>query len=400
MKRWLGVAPVLVILSACSPSPVAERTAGPGGAPSPQMISPAATPSAAGPIATATAAATPSPAPGPSATPSAAGPPALGVLVDLLSNPATYTISLARADGGLAGQVTAKQRRPIVTAGGHAVTLPYVSTSLTSLYYLDGDADVRVLHAGGTTASVMTLEDVAGVQSTFAVSPDDRQIAITSLDYNTAPVHVTLTVDALYGGSPRRIFESNTDYVWPVAWRSGLLVLAHAYGPFEEDIAKVAPGRDNPYSAVSYHVVDPANANRVVLMGSCTVSGPLSPAGSGCIQGGAIDWRGNAATWGTTDWGSISAAAALSPNGDWMAAARPDAPTLTGIWRSDGTVANYLDGPGPLDWAGWLDGETVVIGSYANPNWEPEVVNVVRGGIVHTIAAHGFFAAALPTDVA
>src|SRR5205814_6116706 len=157
------------------------------------------------------------------------------------------------------------------------------------------------------------LDVPSGSEAAFAVSPDDSQIAVSVLDFTVSPVHVTVYTDVLGGGHKRVIYQSTSNYVWPVAWHNGLLVLAHAYGPFEESIAQAAPARGNPYSAVSYHLVDPTTGDRKVLMGTCTVSGPLSPAGSGCIQGGSIDWQGNVSdSWSTQDWGQRSSAAALS----------------------------------------------------------------------------------------
>ncbi len=393
MKRLVCAIVIAVGASGCG-----GGAGGVGGA-SPSMsrapvayVSPAATAPVSGDVATAPRLTTPS------ASPSA--PAAQGVLVDLLDSPTVYVITIVTADGGIVKQLEAHQRTPITMAAGHAITLPYVSTSLSSLYYLDGDSTVRSRRPDGTSGAVTELEVGAGMEAAFAVTPDDTRIAVSVLDFNVTPVRVTLYTDAVGGGNRHVIFESTSDYVWPVAWHGGLLVLGHAYGPFEEDIGKAAPGRDNPYSAISYHVVDPANANRVVLMGSCTVSGPLSPAGSGCIQGGSIDWNGDTAPWSTTDWGSISAAAALSPDGEWIAAARPGAENEMAIWRrADGLVANYVGGPGGLDWAGWLDDETIVVGSYRDQTWQPIVVNVIRGGVVHVIAAHGFVAALLPTPI-
>jgi hypothetical protein len=238
------------------------------------------------------------------------------------------------------------------------------------------------------------------MEAAFAVSPDDSQIAVSVLDFNRSPVHVQLYTDKLGGGNRHVIFESDSNYVWPVAWHAGLLVLAHAYGPFEEDVAKAAPGLDNPYSAISYHIVDPVTASRVVLMGSCTVSGPLSPAGSGCIQGGTIDWQGNvSAPWSTRDWGSVSSAASLSPDGRWIAATVPDSPDKMGIWAPDGRVVNWVYGPGIRDWAGWLDDQHIVTGSYLNATYQPVVTNPIRGGIDHPVIGYGFYAARLPTDI-
>lgn len=392
MSGRLGVIPLIVILTSCAAAPTAARTTPSSThlATSPAaVVSPVDSPQASPSEVPATAQPTAAPAP----------PPALGLLVDLLSSATTYRVTAVNADGIVAFQRVAGQRTPINGPSGHAVALPYVSTTLDAVYYLDGDSTLRGLHLDGSAATAAPLQLGSGEEGAFAVSPDDARIAVSVLDFNRSPVHVTLYTDALAGGSRKVIFESDTNYVWPVAWLAGSIVLAHAYGPYEEDIAKAAPGRDNPYSAISYHVVNPLTAARQELLGSCTVSGPLSPMGSGCIQGGAIDWHGETAPWSTTDWGQVSSAAALSPRGDWMAATRPDAQTEMGIWRRDGTVANYVDGPGVLDWAGWLDDQTIVIGSYRDPAWQPEIVNVIKGGVVHTINASGFFAATLPVAV-
>lgn len=391
MRRWLCILGTTICFTACTGAGAGHDAPRAAAIQSPAtVVSPAAPPSAPGPIAT----------PPPSDSPAPAAPPALGVLVDLLSDQTTYTITLASADGQIVHQVHAHQRTRMPATLADPIVLPYVSTTLQTMYYLDGDSDVRGIHLDGTPAIAPQLAVEPGMEAAFAVSPDDQRLAVSVLDFNKTPVHLTLYTDTLQGGSRHVIFESDTTYVWPVAWHAGLLVLAHGYGPFETDIAKAAPGRDNPYSAISYHVVNPATANRVVLMGSCTVSGPLSPAGSGCIQGGSIDWQGNTGPWSTQDWGSISAAAALSPEGDWMAATNPDAQTEMGIWRrSDGLLANHVDGVGSQDWVGWLDNETIVVGSYLRPDWQPFVANVVQGGVVHVIAAHGFFAATFPTLV-
>lgn len=320
------------------------------------------------------------------------------VLVDLTSNTQTYTVSLVDATGIVTAQVHPHQRTAITTPAGHAIKLPYVSTSTTQLYYLDGDSSLYRRGLDGSDGKVADLNLVAGTEATFAVSPDDSRMAWTVLDFNKTPVHVALYTGTLNGNSaPRLIFESNSNYVWPVAWHNGMLVLAHAYGPFEEDVAKAAPGRDNPYSAISYHVVDPESAVRKTLLGACTVSGPLSPAGSGCIQGGSIHWSGQVAQWSNQNWGSWSAAASLSPEGRWMAASRYSAGDMA-IWTPTGIVWDDIDGPGPHDWAGWLDDETIILGSERS-DWQPIVANVIAGGLVHPVAARGFYAARLPTDI-
>jgi hypothetical protein len=324
------------------------------------------------------------------------------VLVDLLTTPSIYYANVVGVDGRVWASMRLFKRTAIANQTGHAVVLPYVSTSKTALYMLAGDSDVLSLRLSDRKQATVTHLSVGtNMEAAFAVSPDDSQIAVSVLDFNRSPVHLTLYTEALTGANQRVIFESDTNYVWPVAWHAGLLVLAHAYGPYEEDIERAAPGHDNPYSAISYHIVDPTNADRVYLLGACTVSGPLSPAGSGCIQGGTIDWQGNVSQpWSTTDWGQDSSAAALSPDGRWVAAAPPNNPKVMSIYATSGNVYTYLDGPGPRDWVGWLDDQNIMTGSYTNPYWTPQVGNVIRGGVVNDVVGlHGFYAARLPTDI-
>ena len=396
----LAVVPALLVLTCCgaASAPVAAMTPQPTST-APET-SPAQTP--AGQAADGSASSSPvaRPSPRPSPTPQAVGP-YYGVLVDLLTAPSTYAANVVGLDGNLWAAIKLNKRTPISNQAGHAVVLPYVSTSRTALYMLVGDKDVLSLRlADGAQTTVAHLAVAANMEAAFAVSPDDSQIAVSVLDFNRTPVHVTLYTESLTGANHRVIFESDSDYVWPVAWHAGLLVLAHAYGPYEEDIAKAAPGRDNPYSAISYHIVDPTNANRVYLLGACTVSGVLSPAGSGCIQGGTIDWTGNVSPpWSTSDWGSVSSAASLSPDGLWVAATIPDSPDKMGIWAPDGRIVNYVYSAGIRDWAGWLDDQHVLAGSYLVPTFQPVVTNPIKGGIEHPVGAYGFYAARLPTDI-
>jgi len=397
----LAIVPALLVLTCCG-APAAPLA---GTTPQPTSTAPQTSPAQTSPAGQAGAGSV-SPSPGalpsprPTPTPQPVGP-YYGVLVDLLTAPSTYAANVVGLDGNLWAAIKLNKRTPISNQNGHAVVLPYVSTTKTALYMLAGDADVLSLRlADGKQTAVTHLAVGAGMEAAFAVSPDDSQIAVSVLDFNKTPVHVTLYTESLAAANHRVIFESDSDYVWPVAWHAGLLVLAHAYGPYEEDIAKTAPGRDNPYSAISYHLVDPTNANRVYLLGACTVSGVLSPAGSGCIQGGTIDWTGNLSPpWSTSDWGSVSSAASLSPDGLWVAATIPDSPDKMGIWAPDGRIVNYVYSAGIRDWAGWLDDQHVLAGSYLVPTFQPVVTNPIKGGIEHPVLAYGFYAARLPTDI-
>lgn len=370
MKRWIaGLAAVLVLVAACGSAPTAGdvasgvRTTSPSAATSPEPRAPSS-----------------------------------AVLIDLTSSASSYSIALVDTDGGISRTITGLKRTHLATHDGTAIQLPYVSTTKSSLYYLDGDSVVHGFRINSVPPADIALDVPTGSEAAFAISPDDSRIAVSVLDFTVKPVHVTLYTDSLTGGHRRVIYQSTSNYVWPVAWHSGLIVLAHAYGPYEESIAPAAPARGNPYSAISYHLVDPTDASRKVLMGSCTVSGPLSPAGSGCIQGGSIDWQGNTADWSTDDWGTRSSAAALSPDGQWMAAANPNNPSEMALWRSDGTILKSIPGAGLHDWAGWIDDQTLVVGS-EGPDWQPQVSNPFAGGNANVVAARGFFAAVFPTNL-
>jgi hypothetical protein len=320
------------------------------------------------------------------------------VLVDLLSDPVNYTITLVDGQGNVFRQVTARKRSPIAPVNGnHALTLPYVSTSNTSLYYLDGDSTIKTMWLDGRTLPDITIPGITRGRDEmeFAVRPDGFMIDYSVLDYGVDPMRDTLfaQLPAVYRW--KAIFTSTSDYVWPVAWHSGLLVLAHSVGGYAESIAALQGGWDNPYVAVSYHLVDPATAVRKVIMGACDVSGPLSPAGSACSEGGSIDWSGKVTIWGSTNWGS--AAASLSADGSKIAAVSPGDQSQLSIWTPSSGGVGYAAPLGLLDWAGWIADE-VVTGSYDDPTFVPQVVTVI-GGSAHEIAAHGFFAALLPTNV-
>ena len=322
-----------------------------------------------------------------------------GVLVDLLSDPKTYTISVVSLDGRIATDIKAARRS--LPAG--ALELPYVSTTGTSLYYLDGNSNIRVVNLPDFYAvpdPVLNLNVPVGSEAVFAVSPDNLEIAVSLLDFTHTPVHVTLYTESTRGENRHVIYESDTNYVWPVGWHNGLLVLAHGYSPFLEGALKAAPGQDNPYWAISYHVVDPATAARKIKLGeACTVSGPLSPAGTACIQGGTVDWSGADTNWSTNDWGSISSAASLSPDGSFVAAAQPPDGATLAFYRPGGEIATWVEGPGTREWAGWLDNWHVLIP--AGTSQYPTRILALTPGPSPAIFvnAGGFYAARLPTDI-
>ena len=386
----LGCTAQVTIDPTPSPSPSTVESGSPSGGtlgspgPTTELQTPPATPSVA------TYATPVAVNPGP-----AAGP--FGVLVDSTASGSLYAVSLVGLDGRVARTFVGAKRTPIVTAEGHAVELPYVSTSSSALYYLDGD-NVRSATPNGATGVLATLLFGPRTEVAFAVSPDNSRIAYSVLDFNRYPVHLTLNVIAAGSGPPNVIYESDSNYVWPVAWRSGLLVLAKGAGPYEESIALGGPRRANPYAAISYHIVDPATGNRVVLLGSCTVSGPVTTAGTGCIQGGSLTWDGTDTNWGTSNWGQVSSSASLSPDGLRMAAAEPGDSTRLAFYRKDNTIETWVDGPATPYWAGWLDSTHVLLPNVSGPG--SRIVKLTTGPFpAIPVDASGYFAAVLPTPV-
>lgn len=208
-----------------------------------------------------------------------------------------YVVSLVRGDGSIAASTEAAMRsNPTLGA-----PLPLVSVSKTRAYYLDGDAMVRALTPDGRTQPVLQLDANPQVHAAFAVSPDDRRIAIATIDYNAFPPLLRLSVSDIDGAHATEIFSSATLYVWPVGWHSGKLILAvgdaspaTAMGgapnqPWCLPFLGACPA-DNPYGAVhGYHLVDPATGNRLASLGSdqCKVMGPLSVVGTICKEGAA-----------------------------------------------------------------------------------------------------------------
>src|SRR6266851_9831531 len=73
----------------------------------------------------------------------------------------------------------------LIRCGAPGVDLPYVSTSKTKIYVLDGDATVMVLAPDGSLTRVASIPGTATVSAAFAVSPDDSQIAVGVEDFGS-----------------------------------------------------------------------------------------------------------------------------------------------------------------------------------------------------------------------
>jgi hypothetical protein len=233
--------------------------------------------------------------------------------------------------------------------------LPTFSMSNTRIYFPDGLTNVRFLGADGSTGIGTSLPNVAGrARAIFAVSADDKRIAVSVFDWSTRPMKMRIYVEDLAGGGNHvEIFSSTSLYEWPVGWHDGKLVLAG--GP-------ALGGSANPYAASWYHLVDAASGNRIAVLAEkqCEAVGPLSAAGTACLAAPchcieAVDWLGRSRHTYVYNDPSEYHWAALSPDGHAVIFSETyGAPAGAGIWR-DGTVAWMAGYDKTVPRAQWID---------------------------------------------
>jgi hypothetical protein len=193
----------------------------------------------------------------------------------------------------------AARTNPSGLTTGKAEDLPYVNTSATNVYFLDGDAKLLAVGRDGVVKTARYLPGTPEVHAAFAVSPDDARIAIALIDYSAHPIRETLFVEGLAGGGRVDITIAAGKYYWPVGWHAGQVVLAMG-SPLSDGSIPA-----NQYSATGYAVVD-ATAGAQPLQvgpGDCVPTGSLTPAGTACIsKPGTPCLRDLAGTSGATSY--------------------------------------------------------------------------------------------------
>jgi len=246
--------------------------------------------------------------------------------------------------------------------------LPETSVSTTHLYFLDGEADLKSLSPSGTVSLIRHLDVEANSNVAFAVSPDDRRIAIAVITYgaagSAAAFGLRLYTEDLFGGGHRaEVFTSTSVVEWPVGWHNGKVVLAIG-----------DPGvftGFNPYGAIEYHLVDPTTWTRQAVL-TCSF-GLLVEAGSACSKPptlGRQDWTGTALTFRLDPAGAVSrlqpAYLALSPDGRQVAGGvkAATAGTYDTELFEDGSESPLVAGAAPL---GWLDQSHLLVLTPAGP---------------------------------
>jgi len=342
------------------------------------------------PTATATVMATTTPTTPTATTPTVTAitktiaPPPLAVVVRYGAY-SSYVVSLVGIDGRVVARASAAGRGLINTTGAVAVPLPVVSASATRVYYLDGDARVRSLAPNGTTAIVATVPGGPRAHAAFAVSPDDRRIAVSVLDYSGRVPRMRLYTQGLASATQSDIFTSSQVYEWPIAWRNGALVLAILRGG-----AYVQNTAANPYDAFDgYHVVDATSGTRLATLCPAGVSvGPVVAAGTMCVPNAGQPYVQDL-TGATHPFVGAGDNAVLAPDGSRVAA-------------SDGHSLFLLDATGRRTTLkaqglpqGWIDATHLLISAGYGVT-EPLSILNVRDGARVPLAIKGQFVGTLP----
>jgi hypothetical protein len=308
----------------------------------------------------------PSSTPAPTASPSTASPTpspppseaAYGVLLNA-STGATYRVSLVDAEGKVVSTGQAS-KPPALTCGNgaNADLPPPVSTSNSRVYFLDAQGVVRFLSPGGDTGRATTVPVGGQRDSTFAVSPDDKQIAVVVSDFTSNGVATSLYVEDLVGGGRHKVIFTETGAfgLWPTGWHAGNLVVAK--------VPACAQG-ESPFCCgpQELHVVDPSTAARRFTLGgpTCIIAGPPSAAGAVCetsAQANVLDWSGK-----TTRAFSIAdpTPAYLSPDGNQVALVKGN---------QSNSVDTTIEGSGTLfrgfEGCGWIDSTRILAGYLQN----------------------------------
>jgi hypothetical protein len=161
------------------------------------------------------------------------------------------------------------------------IDLPYVSTSRSAVYVLDGDSSVLMLARDGSLKKVASIPGSKIVRATFAVNPDDTLIAVGAWEVTTPGWRSTVYVEKLGGGEHVDVIPWGRQGIyWPVGWHAGKIILAG--GP---EFADFPPPR-NQYSATYYQLLDPragATPSSVSTAADCVPTGLLTSAGTACV---------------------------------------------------------------------------------------------------------------------
>ncbi len=151
---------------------------------------------------------------------------------------------------------------------------------------------MKFLKPDGTTGQATRVPGGRRSLAAFSVSPDDRRIAVSVLDYSISPLP-TLRLyaeDLARGTNHVELPVTASKSAWPVGWHGGKLVLAVG-----SDQAPIFS--PNPYNALEgYRLVDPSTGTQLAAIEPACAHGPLVAAGTAC-------WFGSDKGVGIGSWG-------------------------------------------------------------------------------------------------
>jgi hypothetical protein len=300
----------------------------------------------------------------------------------------THTVSVVAINGGspsVVATLTLNRRSALPPPYCHmmcpvALEPPYVSTSTDRIYVLDGDSTIKEVGLNGTSRTVMSLNLPPMVRAAFAVSPDNRMVAVALIDFR-ASANSTLFIEPLGGGPHINLTTPAVGLEWPIGWRDGKVVLATGY-PYVNTFT-------NPYGAVSYAEVVPIPGAQptVISPRECVPIGLVSAAGTACYDigvsrcSGRVGWQGNNLCYWRLDWAGKQTtfslphvipaspiwgdAAALSPDGKAIITSRLFFATASGGKTCCSRLAPVQGDPFADRDVGWVDA-THIAWSFAN----------------------------------
>jgi hypothetical protein len=221
-------------------------------------------------VSTPKATTTPVPSVAPSPSLSVTAP--TGPLAVLVSNGprtgSTYDVILVDASARVIARTGA--HLPLLKPN-QTIQLPLVSASNDTVYYLDGDTEIHSLSAGGATQLVKTIREGSASIISFAVSADDKRIAVSLINQKADLANNTGRgyVEDLAGGNRRDLFNNTgaDAYRWPVGWHGADIVDAVGYGCGYGNGYGSQPITSSPLTcAQSYHLISGQTGQRTATL--------------------------------------------------------------------------------------------------------------------------------------
>jgi hypothetical protein len=304
-----------------------------------------------------------------------------GILVSdfLVEGGATYTIRLVRNEGGIQASATAAKRSHPT---GILVQMPSISASDSRVYFLDGDASLKSLRPDGSTAVVTTLPVDANSAAVFAVSPDDKRIAVAIITY-PFPARTRIYVeDVVGGGNHVELFSSSSVLEWPVGWHQGQLVIGVGLNGHPQNAYE-----GFAYAFAGYHVANATTGARsAAVCADQATFGPPVPAGTVCATVSTYSVAGWTGATRKLPGGDSCGGGVLAPDGSLVADSCEGALRLvTAAGQPKGTP--YIARP-----LGWIDPQHVVVLAESG---ELSVLDVYLMSEA-PVSGKGFFAGDIP----